>query len=411
MQALAVDPTNPTWVYVGGQFSGARPSSGAAPIAGTGFLAAFRQDNAALVQTWVPGLTPPPPGPGGVVRDPEVRGLAAYAGVVYAGVGGGGGRFYALNSAAGAAQPYRRTYNTDGDVQAVAITPQGDRVFVGGHFTRVDTPHTSIPVGTNARCQMFSITTGAGHAIQATPNTSNGGHYGPFAVIADSVNDSWWGGQLTVLGNGWVQDDDPPGTNPVATSCGTGDQKNKIGQTAAGYVGGVAHLRSSPGFGDGAAPSAPTITSVGPGIFNGINLTWSAAADNVKVTAYYIRATGPGLLEANQVVGTQWGTDLGFSIPPARLNANAGYQFRVCAVDLGDNETCSAPVNATTGAGAPSVPGGTLRGYGEFFPVNPSRIYDTRPGTGLARPGSGHHVRAPRARCRSPGSPACPATP
>src|SRR4029079_14221364 len=136
--------------------------------------------------------------------------------------GGGGGRFYALNGAAGAAQPYRRTYNTDGDVQAVAITPQGDRVFVGGHFTRVDTPHTSIPVGTNARCQMFSITTGAGHAIQATPNTSNGGHYGPFAVIADSVTDSWWGGQLTVLGNGWVQDDDPPGTNPVATSCGTG---------------------------------------------------------------------------------------------------------------------------------------------------------------------------------------------
>ncbi len=364
--------------------------SGAAPAAGTGFLAAFRQDNAALVQTWVTGLTPPPPGPGGVVRDPEVRGLAAYAGIVYAGVGGGGGRFYALNGAAGAAQPYRRTYNTDGDVQAVAITPQADRVFVGGHFTRVDTPHTSIPVGTNARCQMFSITTAAGHAIQATPNTSNGGHYGPFAVIADSVNDSWWGGQLTVFGNGWVQDDDPPGTNPGPTSCGTGDQKNKIGQTAAGYVGGIAHLRSSPGFGDGAAPSAPTITSVGPGIFNGINLTWSAAADNVKVTAYYVRATGPGLLEANQVVGTQWGTDLGFSIPPARLNANAGYQFRVCAVDLGDNETCSAPVNATTGAGAPTVPGGTLRGYGEFFPVNPSRIYDTRPGTG--QPGQGQVI-------------------
>ena len=370
--------------------AGLAPAPAPRPIAGTGFLAAFRQDNAALVQTWVPGLTPPPPGPGGVVRDPEVRGLAANAGIVYAGVGGGGGRFYALNGAAGAAQPYRRTYNTDGDVQAVAITPQGDRVFVGGHFTRVDTPHTSIPVGTNARCQMFSITTGAGHAIQATPNTSNGGHYGPFAVIADSVNDSWWGGQLTVLGNGWVQDDDPPGTNPVATSCGTGDQKNKIGQTAAGYVGGVAHLRSSPGFGDGAAPSAPTITSVGPGIFNGINLTWSAAADNVKVTAYYIRATGPGLLEANQVVGTQWGTDLGFSIPPARLNANAGYQFRVCAVDLGDNETCSAPVNATTAAGAPTVPGGTLRGYGEFFPVNPSRIYDTRPGTG--QPGQGQVI-------------------
>ena len=390
VQAIAVDPTNATWVYVGGQFSGARPSSGAAPIAGTGFLAAFRQDNAALVQTWVPGLTPPPPGPGGVVRDPEVRGLAAFGGVVYAGVGGGGGRFYALNSAAGAAQPYRRTYNTDGDVQAVAITPQGDRVFVGGHFTRVDTPHTSIPVGANARCQMFSVTTGAGHAIQATPNTSNGGHFGPFAVLADSVNDSWWGGQLTVFGNGWVQDDDPPGTNPVPTSCGTGDQKNKIGQTAAGYVGGIAHLRSSPGFADGAAPSAPTITSVGPGIFNGINLTWTAAADNVKVTAYYIRATGPGLLEANQVVGTQWGTDLGFSIPPARLNANAGYQFRVCAVDLGDNETCSAPVNAATGAAAPTVPGGTLRGYGEFFAVNPSRIYDTRPGTGL--PGQGQVI-------------------
>ena len=83
--------------------AGPAPAPAPRPIAGTGFLAAFRQDNAALVQTWVPGLTPPPPGPGGVVRDPEVRGLAAFGGVVYAGVGGGGGRFYVLNSAAGAA--------------------------------------------------------------------------------------------------------------------------------------------------------------------------------------------------------------------------------------------------------------------------------------------------------------------
>ncbi len=44
-------------------------------------------------------------------------------------------------------------------------------------------PSLSAP---NARCQMFSVTTGAGHAIQATPNTSNGGHYGPFAVLADT---------------------------------------------------------------------------------------------------------------------------------------------------------------------------------------------------------------------------------
>ena len=176
-------------------------------------------------------------------------------------------------------------------------------------------------------------------------------------------------------------------------------------------MGGIAHLRSSPGFGDGAAPSAPTITSVGPGIFNGINLTWSAAADNVKVTAYYIRATGPGLLEANQVVGTQWGTDLGFSIPPARLNANAGYQFRVCAVDLGDNETCSAPVNATTGAAAPSRPRRHPSGLRRVLRCQPVAHLRHPARHRPARPGSGHHGRAPRARCRSPGSPACPATP
>ncbi len=80
------------------------------------------------------------------------------------------------------------------------------------------------------------------------------------------------------------------------------------------------------------------------------------------------------------------------SASPSRrpAEANAGYQFRVCAVDLGDNETCSAPVDAATGAAAPTVPGGTLRGYGEFFAVNPSRIYDTRPGTGL--PGQGQVI-------------------
>jgi hypothetical protein len=389
VQALDYDPATPQYLYVGGQFTGARTVAGGAIVPSSGYLVAYDVTSASgtLMQNWTPAPQPPPPGPGGVVRDPEVRDLAARNGNVYAAIGGGGGRFYVFQGVT-TGDGIRRQINTDGDVQTVAVTPQGDRVFVGGHFTRLATPSSQIPVPPNDKCQMFSVDTSQFN-VQSLPYLSNGGHYGPFAVVADDVGNTWWGGQLTTLAQGWISPEDTdPNTPPVfgPASCGTGDQRNKIGQTSAGVVGGIAHLRSSPGFSDTTPPATPP-GSVGlsNGIFQAINVSWSPASDNRGISAYYVRGTGPGLT-ADQVVGTQWGNETFLALSPGKLQQNANYTFRVCAIDLGDNERCSAPAGPIrAGSGPPSLPG-NLRDFGQFKSVVPNRILDTRSGVG--RPGT-----------------------
>jgi len=232
---------------------------------------------------------------------------------------------------------------------------------------------------------MFSITTASPYSIRPQPNVSNGGHYGPLAVIADSASDTWWGGQLTTLAPGYLPPYDPldPLTSPGPATCGTGDQKNKAGDPLSG--GGVAHIRDNPHFSDTTPPPAPTGVAPSRGVFNGMNVSW-ARVNDPTLTAYYVRATGPGLGIADQVVATQFANTTSAVISPAKLQANATYQFKVCAVDLGDNERCSGAVAAVTGAGAPKLPS-PLKGFGQFTPLQqPVRIFDTR--IGIGRPGS-----------------------
>ena len=67
-----------------------------------------------------------------------------------------------------------------------------------------------------------------------------------------------------------------------------------------------------------------------------------------------------------------------------RRAAHRGHRSRSpCgALDGGRNLSAPSPVaTITTGAAAPTLPN-PLNGYGRFFPVNPSRILDTRSGLG-----------------------------
>ena len=370
VQALTVDPARPNVVYVGGQFSSAGPSRDPAYA----FLAAFDTGTGALF----PAFHPVPPGSLGS-EPPEVRDLEATGGTLFAANGGGGGRLFVING-----DPTKnivlKQFSTDGDVQTLGLTADRTAVFAGGHFTKINSPASP----DNSRCQMFSITTASPYGIRPQPNISNGGHYGPFAVIADSPLDTWWGGQLTTLAPGYLPPYDPadPLSVPGAATCGTGDQKNKAGDPLSG--GGVAHIRDNPHFVDATPPPAPTGVAPSQGIFNGMNMSWTGVNDPT-VTAYYVRATGPGLGIADQVVATQFANTTSAVVSPAKLQANATYQFKVCAVDLGDHERCSNPVPATTGAGAPKLPS-PLRGFGQFTPLQqPVRIFDTR--IGLGRPG------------------------
>lgn len=376
VQAIAVDPVRPNVVYVGGQFTaaGSRPCGGACDPA-YGYLAAFDANSGALFTNWKP--TPSNPDP---KRGPEIRDMEAAGGTVFAAVGGGGGRLYVVNGDTSKTQIYK-TFNTDGDVQALALTADRTRLFVGGHFTRIFSPASP----DNFRCQMFAIGTTGSYSIQAQPNVSNGGHFGPFAVIADSALDTWWGGQLTTFAPGWLAPYDPldPLTVPGPATCGTGDQKNKAGDPLSG--GGVTHIRDHPHFADGTPPPAPTGILPSQGVFNGMNLSWTGVNDPT-VTAYYVRATGPGLSITDQVVATQFANTWSVAVSPAKLQPSSVYQFKVCAVDLGDNERCSGAVAAATAPGAPKLPG-SPKGFGQFTPLTaPVRIFDTR--VGIGRPGT-----------------------
>ena len=264
VQAFAVDPSRPDTVYVGGQFSGASSSPCGGICDGTyGFLAAFNSTTGALWPAWHP--TPPNPDPS---HPQEVRDLEAWAGVVYDAEGGGGGRFNVINGDITKTQVYK-IFNTDGDVQTLGLSADRSSVFVGGHFTKIVNPASP----DNSRCQMFSIsTTGPSYSIRPQPNISNGGHYGPFAVIADNPLDTWWGGQLTTLASGYLPAYNPanPLSIPGPATCGTGDQKNKPGDPLSG--GGVAHIRDNPHFVDTTPPAAPTGVVASLGIFNGMTL-------------------------------------------------------------------------------------------------------------------------------------------
>ncbi len=102
--------------------------------------------------------------------------------------------------------------------------------------------------------------------------------------------------------------------------------------------------------GDTQAPTAPGTPSASAVAATSVNLTWTAAADNVGVTAYDIVRVGGGGETTVAAATTNTATVTG-------LTANTAYTFAVYARDAAGNRSArSATVNVTTADGG-STPG------------------------------------------------------
>ena len=270
--------------------------------------------------------------------------------------------------------------------------PIAPALFVGGHFTKIVNP------GHRPPCQMFSVSDGTALRPSRPSRTS------PTAVTTvpspsspTTPLDTWWGGQLTTLASGYL----PPTTRPTPRA---GDlwhrrPEEQGRRPALGRRASPTSVTTRTSC-DPTPPAAPTERRPSPGVFNGMNLSWTGVNDPT-VTAYYVRATGPGLSIADQVVATQFANTTSASISPAKLQPNSVYQFKVCAVDLGDNERCSAPVagDDRRRSAQAAQPAAGLRAVHAPPGARADLRHPHRP-----RP-AGHRPRSPaacRSRCRSP---------
>ena len=147
VRAVDVDPANPGRIYIGGEFSGVRASAGGVTLPGTRWLAALQTSGPS---TGLPDASFIPNVP--CDTDPMCtnptrgRRVVARNGLVYVAFGGGSGRFGIYNQSNGL---NLRMLRADGDVQTVALI--GDRVYVGGHFTRIFGGRDAVPAVLGAR--------------------------------------------------------------------------------------------------------------------------------------------------------------------------------------------------------------------------------------------------------------------
>jgi hypothetical protein len=119
--ALAVSPDGST-LYVGGSFSGVNGSF-------RSFLAAFSTATGALLSTWKPAAT----GPVHAIA-PSPDGQSVYLGGDFTKLDGQGRpKAGAVSAATGALLPWAPALN--GSVTSLAVAPDGSRVLVGGYFT------------------------------------------------------------------------------------------------------------------------------------------------------------------------------------------------------------------------------------------------------------------------------------
>jgi chitodextrinase len=109
-----------------------------------------------------------------------------------------------------------------------------------------------------------------------------------------------------------------------------------IGADAGGSGGG--------GGGDTQAPTAPTNLTSPSKTATSVSLTWTAATDNIGVTAYDVRRNG-----------TTVGSPTMTSFTDTGLTANTAYTYTVTARDAAGNaSSTSAPLSVTTSAGSGS---------------------------------------------------------
>jgi hypothetical protein len=338
VRTMDVDPANPSRVYVGGEFGGVRETSGGPVVAGTRWLAALLASTGAADPAFVPNV---PCDTDPMCTNPtRGRRVAARNGLVYVAFGGGSGRFGVYQQSTG---QNLRMIRTDGDVQTASVI--GDRVYVGGHFTRI----TSAPAAT--RCQLFALAATSPWTLQPDPNISNGSHLGVFEIAPDAGADLFVAGHLV-----------SPNT--------AGSPACDMGNSTATYNH-IVRLTES-GATDTAAPSVPAV-NVAPGPFTAANVSWSPSSDASGITAYYVSVNGV----RTAVSGASTFHSL------RGLNPRTTYTVQVQALDrFGNRSALSAPVSVTTGAAPPTLPN-PLQAFGQFFPTPaPERILDTRSGIG-----------------------------
>lgn len=165
--------------------------------------------------------------------------------------------------------------------------------------------------------------------------------FGAGATMSSSMTPgSGYTARSTALGN-MIEDKNVTATGMYSATTG-------LGATAQWVMHIVAFKAASTA--DTTAPSVPAGLSASATSSTQINLTWSAATDNVGVTGYKVYRNG-----------AQITTTTGTSYQDTTLTPSTAYTYTVSAYDAaGNNSAQSAPVTATTLAppdtAAPSVP-------------------------------------------------------
>src|SRR5882724_4951247 len=139
----------------------------------------------------------------------------------------------------------------------------------------------------------------------------------------------------------------------VVTSVGS--YQATAAQDVSGYwVMQMAAFKAAATGGDTQAPTAPT--NLTPNVISStqINLSWTAASDNVGVTSYQVESCSGASCSNFAVIGTPTTT----SFNNTGLTGSTVYRFRVLAKDAAGNSSAySSIVNATTNDGqAPTAP-------------------------------------------------------
>jgi hypothetical protein len=363
--SVALDPDSaaPASVYLGGEFVDVLDPAGV-PLPEMDYVASFSTAEpptagafAPVIPTWDPVLTTASPNPN---SQPRVRSIAVKNGRVFAAVGGGQGRFLVWEVADAAQVAF---YIVNGDGQAVKVVD--GMVLLGGHFERILNGST----GARDQCHIFALDLANPAAGPlANPNVINGAHYGAFAIEAwDSDGDgtqetTFWGGHL-------VRMSQVGGTQ----ACSDGAQNP---------WGGIWKLRQTPAAPDVVNPTAPGAPVVS-GLFNSAGLSWTPASDANGVVAYYVYVNNAlyDVVPGNQTSTTVTG-----------LTPETAYTFRVRAVDPSTRYSDSPSAAWVSGQPVPSLPS-PLNGFGQYNPVNPWRVLDTRNGSGAVAAGADREVQ------------------
>ncbi len=174
---------------------------------------------------------------------------------------------------------------------------------------------------------------------------------GPAPLALNFINTSTG----TITSHAWTFGDGTTSTVANPTKVYSTPGSYTVGLTVTGPGG--SNVKTKPnyitvtGSSDTTPPSAPgTLTAVAAGS-SAINLTWSAATDNVGVTGYRVeRCQGASCTTFAQIA-----TPTGTSYNDSGLVAGSTYRYRVRATDAAGNLGAYSPIASATTSSAPDT--------------------------------------------------------